>query len=81
MTASELEQQKQLLAWPVGGAGSGAIRYGAAMALYQAGLMSLELLEIYRRCCKFDSEDPIALAEHEQVRSTLKPMNEGGDLA
>ena len=81
MTTSDLEQHKQLLAWPVGVAGSGAVRYAAAMALYQAGLMSLELLEIYRRCCKFDSEDPIALARHEQVSPILEPMDQGGDLA
>jgi hypothetical protein len=29
--------------------------------------MSQEMLEIYRRCCKFDLEDPIDLAKFEGV--------------
>ena len=81
MTASEIDQQKKLLVWPVGIAGSGAIRYAAAMALYQAGMMSLELLEIYRRCCKFDHEDPIDLAQHEQVRITPGLLDQDREIA
>ena len=34
---------------------SGYIRYGAAMYFYNKGLISEELLEKYRVCCKFDS--------------------------
>ena len=52
---------------PVGAVGSGALRYAAAMSLYQAGQMSAELLEIYRRCCKLDQEDPVDLAAFEGI--------------
>ncbi len=55
------------LATPVGQPGSGATRYGAAMQLYQAGQMSAELLEVYRMCCKFDTEDPLRVAAYEGV--------------
>jgi len=38
---------------------------------YNLGILSDEMLEIYRRCCKFDNEDPIDLARFEQI-SNLK---------
>ena len=37
---------------------SGYTRYGAAMYFYNKGLISEEMLEKYRICCKFDSYDP-----------------------
>ena len=37
---------------------SGYTRYGAAMYFYNKGLISEEILEKYRICCKFDSYDP-----------------------
>ena len=52
---------------PVGQAGSGGRRYAAAMYFYRTMRMTPELLEIYRRCCKFDDEDPIDLARFEGV--------------
>ncbi|MEM7268235.1 MAG: hypothetical protein AAF401_03165 [Pseudomonadota bacterium] len=61
------ERQIALLSKPPGEAGSGAKRYAAAMYLYQRGEMSAELLEIYRRCCKFDDEDPVDLAAFEGI--------------
>ena len=54
---------KALFDVPVGQAGSGRLRYAKAMSLYQSGQMSPELLEVYRVCCKFDSEDPVEVAE------------------
>ncbi len=67
----ELKIQKTLLNYKVGISGSGYIRYGAAMYFYNLGILSDEMLEIYRRCCKFDNEDPIDLARFEQI-SNLK---------
>lgn len=63
----ELMTQKALLFSAIGEPSSGYARYSAAMYFHQAGLLSLEMLEIYRRCCKFDHEDPIALAQHEGI--------------
>lgn len=49
------------LAAPLGAEGSGRVRYGAAMALYAAGRIGPEVLEIYRICSPLDAEDPRAL--------------------
>ena len=56
-----------MLATASGGRGSGAIRYGAAMYFYREGLMPAEMLEIYRRCCVLDDENPLDLARFEGV--------------
>jgi len=69
--SNELKIQKTLLNYKVGISGSGYIRYGAAMYFYNLGILSDEMLEIYRRCSKFDNEDPIDLARFEQI-SNLK---------
>ena len=69
--SNEIKIQKTLLYYKLGVSGSGYIRYGAAMYFYNLGILSDELLEIYRRCCKFDNEDPIDLARFEQI-SNLK---------
>tara|TARA_R110002094_G_scaffold125947_3_gene119970 strand:+ start:612 stop:869 length:258 start_codon:yes stop_codon:yes gene_type:complete len=63
----EREHQHSLLCTSIGSEGSGAARYGAAMFFYNMGLIGGEMLEIYRRCSKFDHEDPIDLARFEQV--------------
>ena len=59
--------QQALLLTPVGQTGSGGLRYAAAMYFYQNGLMAADMLEIYRRCCKFDREDPIDVARYEGI--------------
>ncbi|MDA9032184.1 hypothetical protein N9H75_02955 [Amylibacter sp.] len=59
--------QQELLNTKLGISGSGYARYGAAMYFYNQGILSEAMLEIYRRCCKFDNEDPIDLAEFEKV--------------
>ena len=46
---------------PVGLPRSGRARYGAAMALYQAGHLGAEALEIYRICSLLDTADPAPL--------------------
>ena len=59
--------QIALLRLPVGEPGSGNARYAAAMYFYKRGEISADLLEVYRKCCKFDAEDPQAVARYEGV--------------
>jgi len=68
----EFDRQQADLFSSVGNSGSGQARYSAAMYFYNNGLCSTELLEIYRRCCKFDNEDPIELARHEGIKPISK---------
>ena len=67
MNTNEKKIQQELLNSKLGVSGSGYVRYGAAMYFYNQGILSEAMLEIYRRCCKFDNEDPIDLAEFEKV--------------
>ena len=67
MNTCEEKMQQELLNSKLGISGSGYARYGAAMYFYNQGILSEAMLEIYRRCCKFDNEDPIDLAEFEKV--------------
>ncbi len=50
-----------LLSYPVGKKGSGRVRYGAAMALYQAGQISAEVLDVYRELSAQDGRDPVSV--------------------
>lgn len=43
---------------PLGGSRSGRARYAAAMALYNAGQIGPDALEVYRICSLLDSADP-----------------------
>ena len=67
MNTNEKKMQQELLNSKLGISGSGYARYGAAMYFYNQGILSEAMLEIYRRCCKFDNGDPIDLAEFEKV--------------
>ena len=67
MNKKKKKMQQELLNSKLGISGSGYARYGAAMYFYNQGILSEAMLEIYRRCCKFDNEDPIDLAEFEKV--------------
>ncbi len=67
MNTNEEKIQQELLDSKLGVSGSGYARYGAAMYFYNQGILSEAMLEIYRRCCKFDNEDPIDLAEFEKI--------------
>ena len=67
MNTNEEKIQQELLNSKLGISGSGYARYGAAMYFYNQGLLSEAMLEIYRRCCKFDNEDPIDLADFEKI--------------
>ncbi len=48
----------RLIQAPLGEPGSGRVRYGAAMALYQAGKLSEAQLEVYREASAHDGRDP-----------------------
>ncbi|MDA9370348.1 hypothetical protein N9R39_05990 [Amylibacter sp.] len=67
MNTNEKKMQQELLNSKLGISGSGYARYGAAMYFYNQGILTEAMLEIYRRCCKFDNEDPIDLAKFEKV--------------
>ncbi len=45
---------------PLGEPGSGRVRYGAAMALYQQGKITADVLEVYRIAAAHDARDPVA---------------------
>ena len=62
------KEQKTFLFSEIGISGSGFERYAAAMYFYKHGKISAEMLEIYRRCCKFDKEDPIHVAQFEGIK-------------
>ena len=66
-TGTEDEVQMEYLRTPVGAPGSGNARYAAAMYFYKRGAISADLLEVYRKCCKFDHEDPLAVARYEDL--------------
>jgi hypothetical protein len=66
------DRQYALLTSPVGRPGSGAMRYGAAMYFYNHHALSAETLEIYRRCCILDQEEPVELAQFEGL--DLSPL-------
>lgn len=56
-----LDAARAMLATPLAEPGSGRHRYGAAMTLYNAGLIGHEVLEVYRICANLDAEDPAAI--------------------
>ncbi|MDA9313461.1 hypothetical protein N9V26_00020 [Amylibacter sp.] len=67
---NEIGIQQALLNSKIGNPGSGYARYGAAMYFYNQGKLSAAVLEIYRRCCKFDNEDPVDLARFEKISNS-----------
>lgn len=67
MTDDRIEYESRLadLTCEIGGPGSGKIRYAAAMYFYALQDMPADVLEIYRRCCNDDQEDPVDLLKFE----------------
>jgi hypothetical protein len=47
--------------------GTGRVRYGAAMALYAAGRITADQLEVYRICSALDAQDPAAVFAERRV--------------
>jgi Dimethlysulfonioproprionate lyase len=62
-----------LLSAPLGDAGSGRHRYGAAMTLFNAGLIDAAVLEVYRICANLDSEDPSAILAARGLPDPARP--------
>ena len=56
---------------PLGLLGSGRLRYGAAMRLWEQGQLSTDALEVYRICAARDGEDPAVLMAQ---RGAVGPM-------
>ncbi|SEK99774.1 hypothetical protein SAMN05443999_10384 [Roseovarius azorensis] len=50
-----------LLRTPLGKAGSGRVRYGAAMALWRDGHMNEAQLEVYREASAHDDRNPLVM--------------------
>ncbi|HAB38799.1 MAG TPA: hypothetical protein DCE52_12520 [Rhodobacteraceae bacterium] len=77
-SSSEISVQRELLFTSVGIKGSGAMRYGAAMFLYNVGLVNKDMLEIYRICSKYDHENPLELAMSQGI--TLPNLDTKGTM-
>lgn len=65
------------LHFAVGEKGSGRVRYGAAMAMYQAGHMSAEVLEVYRELSAHDARDPITVLAERGLPVPGQPLSDG----
>jgi hypothetical protein len=52
-------EEAACLLTPLGEAGSGRVRYGAAMHFFNRGKLSPETLEIYRALANYDRDDPV----------------------
>jgi hypothetical protein len=60
MAEKELIRQLAFIRTAPGSMGSGLVRYGAAMHLYQVRFISAEILEVFRICALDDRLDPLA---------------------
>ena len=56
-----------LVTAPSGPVGSARARYAAAMALYQSGQLSAEVLEVYRGCVPLDADNPLDVLRIKRV--------------
>lgn len=63
-----MDRTLQLLHTPLGLPGSGRVRYGAAMELFQRGLVSEAQLDAYRDASPHDARDPEALLAERGLR-------------
>lgn len=61
---------------PLGQPGSGRVRYGAAMALYRAGQISAEVLEVYRTTAAHDARDPLTVLRERGLPLPEMPMTQ-----
>lgn len=75
--SDRLAEAWRLLQSPLGAAGSGRIRYGAAMALYQAGVLSAAQLESYRIASAKDNRDPALLLAERGLAMAPHPAPDG----
>lgn len=59
---------------PLGQPGSGRVRYGAAMALWDAGRISAEVLEVYRVTAAHDGRDPVSVLTERGLPPPRMPL-------
>lgn len=57
----EVAEQWKLVTSPLGEPWSGRARYAAAMYFFEAGMLSAEVLEVYRISARLDYQDPLAI--------------------
>ena len=69
-----MTEPEDLLCAPLGQPGSGRGRYGAAMALYRDGLISADVLEVYRVASAHDARNPLAV-----LRELGLPLPDAGN--
>lgn len=69
----------RLLYSPLGQPGSGRVRYGAAMALFQADALSESVLEVYRICSVLDHQDPAPILAERGLNAPLRPAADPED--
>jgi hypothetical protein len=67
---------RTLLHAPLGVPGSGRVRYGAAMALWRAGDISAEVLEVYRVAAAHDGRDPLTTLHEHRLPLPDRPQKE-----
>lgn len=75
MTGPEDLRARADLHAALGQPGSGRLRYAAAMHFHRKGLISPEVLEVYRICSPQDWEDPAALLAARGLRVDLPPLH------
>lgn len=68
-----MDKALQLLHTPLGAAGSGRVRYGAAMELFAQGLISEAQLDAYRDASPFDARDPGLLLSERGLPPVPRP--------
>jgi hypothetical protein len=78
MSTSEHDNELQCLTFTPGVAGSGLMRYAAAMYFHKAGKLDLETLEFYRALSKDDNADPLRVAKAAGAGHDIEQLIEGG---
>ena len=76
MADAEHRRQLGFFAVPPGEAGSGRVRYAAAMHLYQKRYITAETLEVYRICAPDDRLDPLAELQRLGITHDMKFLQE-----
>jgi hypothetical protein len=70
-----MDETLRLLHTPLGIAGSGRVRYGAAMELFRRGVMSEAQLDVYREASPFDARDPASLLAERRLPAAPPPSS------
>ena len=79
MTPSEQASELQCLTAAPGVAGSGLVRYAAAMYFHKAGKLDRNTLELYRALSKDDDADPLRIAKASGAGQDIEQLIAGGN--